>query len=32
VHDLVSGVYLVRVQVTGPGSSEVAFQKFAIVR
>ena len=32
VNDLVSGVYLVRVEVTRPGSSEVAFQKFAVVR
>jgi hypothetical protein len=32
VNDLVSGVYLVRIEVTRPGSSEVAFQKFAIVR
>jgi hypothetical protein len=32
VQGLVSGVYLVRVQVTGPASNEVAFQKFAIVR
>jgi hypothetical protein len=32
VQGLVSGVYLVRVEVTGPGSNEVAFQKFAIVR
>ncbi|HKQ19497.1 MAG TPA: T9SS type A sorting domain-containing protein, partial [Candidatus Eisenbacteria bacterium] len=32
VNGLVSGVYLVRVEVTRPGSSEVAFQKFAVVR
>jgi hypothetical protein len=32
VQDLVSGVYLVRLEVTRPGSSEVAFQKFAVVR
>lgn len=32
VNDLVSGVYLVRIEVTRPGSSEVAFQKFAVVR
>jgi M6 family metalloprotease-like protein len=32
VRQLASGVYLVRIEVTRAGSSEVAFQKFAVVR
>jgi len=32
VKELVSGVYLVRIEVVRPGSTEVAFQKFAVVR
>lgn len=32
VHDLASGVYLVRVEVAGSGASDVVFTKFAVVK